>query len=77
MPAFNGIFSPYWRNDARALLIGMGINTEKGHLVRAILEAPCYRTKEVIDSMRKDSGQEISKINVDGGMTVNNFVMQT
>jgi glycerol kinase len=55
----------------------MSINTEKGHLVRAMLEAPCFRTKEVIDAMVKDSGSKITKVNVDGGMTVNNFVMQT
>ena len=57
VPAFNGIFSPYWRDDARGLMIGIGINTEKGHLVRALLEAPCFRTKEVIDAMVKDSGK--------------------
>lgn len=54
MPAFNGIFSPYWRDDARGLIIGIGVNTSKGHIMRAILEAPCFRTKEVIDSMNKD-----------------------
>lgn len=51
VPAFNGIFSPYWRDDARGLLIGISMNTNKGHLSRALLEAPCLRTKEVIDSM--------------------------
>jgi glycerol kinase len=56
VPAFNGIFSPYWRDDARGLLIGIGINTTRGHLARALLEAPCLRTKEVVEAMAKDSG---------------------
>lgn len=76
VPAFNGIFSPYWRDDARGLVIGIGINTTKGHLARALLEAPCLRTKEVLDAMVKDSGRTIKKMNVDGGMSVNTFMMQ-
>ena len=76
VPAFNGIFSPYWRDDARGLLIGIGINTQRGHMVRAMLEAPCLRTKEVVEAMAKDSGYRVTKINVDGGMSVNNFVLQ-
>ncbi len=75
VPAFNGIFSPYWRDDARGLLIGIGINSNRGHLARALLEAPCLRTKEVVEAMAKDSGHSISKMNVDGGMSVNNFML--
>jgi len=77
VPAFQGIFSPYWRDDARGLWIGMGSNTQKGHLVRSMLEAPCLRTCEVVDSMSKDSGKKVTKMSVDGGMTVNNLMMQT
>lgn len=77
VPAFNGIFSPYWRDDARGLLIGIGVNTTRGHLARAILEAPCLRTGEVVQAMTKDSGSSISKMVVDGGMSVNNFVLQS
>lgn len=76
VPAFNGIFSPYWRDDARGLLIGIGINTKSGHLARALLEAPCLRTKEVVEAMAKDAGHSIKKMNVDGGMSVNNFMLQ-
>ena len=52
VPAFQGIFSPYWRDDARGLWIGIGSNTKKGHLARSLLEAPCFRTCEVVESMR-------------------------
>ena len=55
VPAFNGIFSPYWRDDARGLIIGIGINTTRGHLARALMEAPCLRTKEVVEAMAKDA----------------------
>ena len=77
VPAFQGIFSPYWRDDARGLWIGFGSNTQKGHLVRSMLEAPCLRTCEVVEAMSKDSGKRVTKMSVDGGMTVNNFMMQT
>ena len=77
VPAFQGIFSPYWRDDARGTWIGFGSNTTKGHLVRSMLEAPCLRTSEVVDSMTKDSGKKVTIMSVDGGMTVNNLVMQT
>ena len=76
VPAFNGLFSPYWRDDARGLLIGLNLNTQRGHIARAILEAPCLRTKEVVEAMAKDAGYQVKKMNVDGGMTVNNFMLQ-
>ena len=75
VPAFQGIFSPYWRDDARGLWIGLGSNTQKGHLARSMLEAPCLRTCEVVDSMSKDSGKRVTKMSVDGGMTANNLMM--
>ena len=75
VPAFQGIFSPYWRSDARGLWIGLGSNTTKAHMVRSMLEAPCLRTSEVVDSMSKDSGKTVTKMAVDGGMTVNNLMM--
>jgi len=77
VPAFQGIFSPYWRDDARGLLIGMNMNTKRGHLMRALLEAPCFRTAEVINAMEKDLHAHIGKMSVDGGMTVNDLLMQT
>lgn len=76
VPAFQGIFSPYWREDARGLLIGMSLNTNRGHLMRALLEAPCLRTTEVVLAMVKDSKIPIKSMAVDGGMTVNNTLLQ-
>jgi len=76
VPAFQGIFSPYWRDDARGLWIGFGSNTKREHLARSILEAPCLRTAEVVKAMREDSGKNVTSMAVDGGMTVNNFMMQ-
>lgn len=75
VPAFQGIFSPYWREDARGLLIGMSLNTNRGHLMRALLEAPCLRTTEVVLAMVKDSKIPIKSMAVDGGMTVNNTLL--
>lgn len=77
VPALQGIFAPYWRADARGCLIGMSLNTERGHLMRALLEGPCFRTTEVVAAMGKDSGSRVEKMVVDGGMTVNNTLMQT
>jgi glycerol kinase len=56
VPAFGGILSPYYRDDARGLLIGMSFNTTRGHLMRALLEAPCLRTAQVVEAMSQDSG---------------------
>ena len=76
IPAFQGIFSPYWKDDARGTWIGFGSNTTKAHLCRSLLEAPCLRTCDVVDSMSKDSGKPVTAMAVDGGMTVNDFMMQ-
>lgn len=77
VPAFQGIFAPYWRSDARGCLIGMSLNTKRGHLMRALLEGPCFRTTEVVEAMGKDSGKRVESMVVDGGMTVNDTMMQT
>jgi len=77
VPAFGGLFTPHYRDDARGLLIGMSLNTTRGHLMRALLEAPCLRTAEVVEAMEKDSGTKVESMAVDGGMTVNNLMMQT
>ena len=77
VPAFGGLLTPHYRDDARGLLIGMSLNTNRGHLMRALLEAPCLRTAEVVEAMAKDSGKRIQAMAVDGGMTVNNLMMQT
>ncbi|XP_058728889.1 glycerol kinase-like [Vicia villosa] len=81
VPAFNGLFAPWWRDDARGVLIGITRYTNKGHIARAVLESICFQVKDVIDSMRKDSGfnesnKEEFLLRVDGGATVNNLMMQ-
>ena len=76
VPAFGGLLSPHYRDDARGLLIGMSLNTRRGHLMRALLEAPCLRTAEVVEAMASDAGRDhISSMAVDGGMTVNDLMM--
>ena len=77
VPAFGGLLTPHYRDDARGLLIGMSLNTNRGHLMRALLEAPCLRTAEVVEAMAQDAGQRITAMSVDGGMTVNDLMMQT
>lgn len=84
VPAFNGLFAPWWRDDARGVCIGITRFTNKGHIARAVLESMCFQVRDVLDSMHKDSGkdgEEKSKdkeflLRVDGGATVNNLLMQ-
>jgi len=75
VPAFGGLLTPHYRDDARGLLIGMSLNTKRGHLMRALLESPCLRTAEVVEAMEKDSGNQVNSMAVDGGMTVNDLMM--
>ncbi|TKY64586.1 Glycerol kinase [Spatholobus suberectus] len=81
VPAFNGLFAPWWRDDARGVCIGITRFTTKAHIARAVLESMCFQVKDVLDSMHKDSGAGESKakflLRVDGGATVNNLLMQT
>ncbi|XP_045825061.1 glycerol kinase-like [Trifolium pratense] len=82
VPAFNGLFAPWWRDDARGVFIGFTGHTNKGHLARAVLESICFQVKDVIDAMHNDSGADQSNkeeflLRVDGGATVNNLLMQT
>jgi glycerol kinase len=76
VPAFSGLFAPYWRSDARGVIVGMTRFINKGHLVRAALEATAYQTREVLDAMEKDSGVQLKSLKVDGGMVHNNLLMQ-
>ncbi|KAG9142334.1 hypothetical protein Leryth_016829 [Lithospermum erythrorhizon] len=84
LPAFNGLFAPWWRDDARSVCIGMTRFTNKSHIARAVLESMCFQVKDVLDSMHKDAGEKGEVRNnegefvlrVDGGATVNNFLMQ-
>lgn len=76
VPAFSGLFAPYWRSDARGVIVGMTRFINKGHLARAALEATAYQTREVLDAMNKDSGVDLKTLKVDGGMVVNKTLMQ-
>lgn len=76
VPAFSGLFAPYWRSDARGAILGMTRYVNKGHLARAALEATAYQTREVLEAMEKDSGVKLSVLKVDGGMVANDLLMQ-
>lgn len=76
VPAFSGLFAPYWRNDARGAIVGLSRFHTREHFARATLEAICFQTKDVLDAMVKDSGVSIQVLKVDGGATVNNTLMQ-
>ncbi|WP_340562860.1 glycerol kinase GlpK [Streptomyces sp. GSL17-111] len=76
VPAFSGLFAPYWRSDARGVIAGLTRYVTKAHLARAVLEATAWQTREIVDSMAKDSGVELTTLKVDGGMTSNNLLMQ-
>jgi glycerol kinase len=77
VPAFSGLFAPYWRADARGVIAGLTRYVTKAHLARAVLEATAWQTREIVDAMTKDSGVELTALKVDGGMTSNNLLMQT
>jgi glycerol kinase len=76
VPAFSGLFAPYWRSDARGGIVGLTRYVNKGHLARAVLEATAYQTREVIDAMNADSGVALTSLKVDGGMVGNELLMQ-
>lgn len=76
VPAFSGLFAPYWRSDARGVIAGLTRFTDKRHIARAVLEAVAYQTRDVLQAMEADSGQSLSTLYVDGGMVANDFLMQ-
>jgi glycerol kinase len=76
VPAFSGLFAPYWRSDARGAIVGMTGYINKGHIARAALEASAYQTREVLEAMEADSGVSLTALKVDGGMVFNNLLMQ-
>lgn len=76
VPAFSGLFAPYWRSDARGVIVGLTRYINKGHLARAVLEATAFQTKEILEAMREDSGVELKSLRVDGGMVRNELLMQ-
>jgi len=76
VPAFSGLFAPYWKSDARGAIVGMTRYATKGHIARAALEATAFQTREVLDAMNKDSGVALTALKVDGGMVYNDLLMQ-
>ncbi|WP_280268884.1 glycerol kinase GlpK [Nocardia wallacei] len=76
VPAFSGLFAPYWRSDARGVIVGLSRYSNNAHLARAALEAICYQTRDVVEAMQADSGVELDVLRVDGGVTANELCMQ-
>lgn len=76
VPAFSGLFAPYWRSDARGVIVGLTRYVNKGHIARAALEATAWQTREVLDAMHEDSGVTLTALKVDGGMVYNELLMQ-
>ncbi len=76
MPAFAGLGAPYWDAYARGALVGLTRGSGRAQIVRATLEATAYQTRDVLDVMRRDSGIDVPRLRVDGGMTANDFLMQ-
>jgi glycerol kinase len=75
VPAFSGLFAPYWRSDARGVIVGLSRFVNKGHLARAVLESIAFQTREVLDAMEKDSGVTLKSLKVDGEMVANELLM--
>jgi len=76
VPAFSGLYAPHWEDSARGIIAGLTRFANKGHIARAALEASCYQVREVLEAMVKDSGVEITELRADGGMTINELLMQ-
>ncbi|MGA4670013.1 glycerol kinase GlpK [Propionibacteriaceae bacterium Y1923] len=76
VPAFSGLYAPYWRDDARGALVGLTRYVNRNHIARAVLEATAYQTREVLEAMEADSGVQLAELKVDGGMIANEILMQ-
>jgi glycerol kinase len=76
VPAFSGLFAPYWRSDARGAIVGLSRYNTNAHLARATLEAICYQTRDICEAMQRDSGVRLDVLKVDGGVTANELCMQ-
>jgi len=76
VPAFSGLYAPYWKHNARGVIAGLTRYSNKGHLARAALEATAFQTREVVEAMEKDAGVPVAVLRVDGGMVENNLLMQ-
>lgn len=76
VPAFSGLFAPYWRSDARGAIVGLSRYNNNAHIARATLESICYQSRDVVEAMRQDSGVALDVLRVDGGVTANDLCMQ-
>ncbi len=76
VPAFSGLFAPYWRSEARGVIVGLTGFATRGHIARAALEATAWQTREVLDAMTRDSGITLGALKVDGGMVIDELLMQ-
>jgi glycerol kinase len=76
VPAFSGLFAPYWRSDARGVIVGLSRFHTREHIARATLEAICYQSRDVVEAMEKDAGVQLDELKVDGGVTANKLCMQ-
>jgi glycerol kinase len=76
VPAFSGLYAPYWKHDARGVIAGLTRYSNKGHLARAVLEATAFQTREVVEAMEKDAGVPVNVLRTDGGMVENELLMQ-
>ncbi|MGW4355862.1 glycerol kinase GlpK [Nocardia sp. NPDC004582] len=76
VPAFSGLFAPYWRADARGVIVGLSRHSNNAHIARATLESICYQTRDVVEAMQRDSGVTLDTLRVDGGVTANELAMQ-
>ena len=76
VPAFSGLFAPYWRSDARGAIVGLTRYANKNHIARAALESTAFQTREVLDAVNADSGVPLTELKVDGGMVANDQLMQ-
>ena len=76
VPAFSGLYAPYWRDDARGVIAGLTRYATRSHIARAALEATAYQTRDVLAAMEQDSGIKLTELRVDGGMVVNELLMQ-
>ncbi|MEE8355677.1 MAG: glycerol kinase GlpK [Anaerolineales bacterium] len=76
VPAFSGLYAPYWQSDARGVIVGLTRHTTKAHIARAALEASAFQTKEILEAMEKDTGINLQSLKVDGGMVKNELLMQ-
>ena len=76
VPAFSGLFAPYWDLDARGVIVGLTRFTRKEHIIHAVLESECWQTRDVVEAMYADTGVKLARLKVDGGAVVNNYLMQ-